>query len=763
MVAGPIRIDLALVLGGVVVVGSLDREAGILGTMRIVTPPEDDRIELGRLIGELWRRKWMVLLAAVLGAVLTFLLMVQVTPNYTANTSIMLDPRTVQVLASNNVVSDLNLNDRALDTEVAVLTSNVLLERVLADFDADKLEILDPANREPTLAARALSSVRGWGEAAKNMFARGGDKQVAAPIIDEEARRMRRLTGALKSSLHVRRVGDAYLIAISVETSDPQLSTDLANAIVKAYIAQQIEQTTDVIRNATRFLQDRVDEMGAAVEAAEERIEDFRAGEIAQSGLSQDTIERQLQDLSSQLALAQADLAQAQARYNQIKSVVDTKGIDQAAQLLTSQFVLSLREQLSEATRRDADLSARYAADHPDRVAVGKQIELLERDLRQEVRQIVATLANDVDVALSRVASLQANVREMEGRAAEVSRANLALRQLEREADALRENYQSMLNRLNETRSTELLQTSTARQIERAVIPGAPSSPRVMLFTAFGGTVGFALGLVAAFMMVVSSSGFRDAREIEGALELPVLASLVKVPGKSIRAVLTSLKKAPYQQFAERLRQLRMALFTSPPRDSDGTCVLVTSSVADEGKTLTTLSLALMETLSDRRCVVLDLDLRQSQIVNTLGYDTPNDLVDVLNGTASLDAAIFKVPDAGFDVITSKTSNPRLVDTTSVDRLKWLISELKRRYQVVLIDTGPVLMVSDTLKLAPLADQVLLLIRQNRTRRKLVTEAARSLEDLGARSISAAITMADPRSEQGAYGSYRAYSPRSPQ
>ncbi len=712
--------------------------------------PDHDSVDLRSLLATIWRRKLLIVAAFLIGAAVAYLLVMQVTPKYTARASVMLDPRTVQVMSSDEVVSDLTINNPLLDTEAAVLRSNLLLEQVIKGLDPALLQPLDPANVPPGV----LDTVKGL---IKGVLGGGGEKAggnsgtEATPEMTEEDLRLRRLGVALRQAMTVWREGQSYIISVSVETESPTLSATLANAIVSSYIDGQIEYRTEAVRGASTFLAERVDSMREAVIDAEAAVEDFRSNQLAEAGVTPEAVQQQLQDLSTQLALAGADLATAEARFQQIQTVIDADGFAAGADLLSSPFVVSLREELSKLEREDANLATRLGLDHPDRQKLAASIELISADLRSEVRKIVATLKNEVEVAKIRAASIQTSLTEVERRSTAISRASLDLRQLEREAEAVRASYESTLVRLNETRSIEQLQRADARIVERAVVPGAASSPRVLLFTALGGTVGFFFGLVAVFVISVTSAGFMRIDAIERATGMPVLTSLPKGPWSSIRGMLRTLHQSPYQNFAERLRRLRTtALGRVDGRQ--GRRVLITSSLAGEGKSTTSVALAYVEGLARRSCVLLDFDLRRSNLAQQLGYAPKGDLSIYLQGKCTLDDVIYRVPEAGFDLITTKRPEPRLTDEATSAQLEALLTELQSRYDIVLIDTPPLLLVADTLRLAKLADTVLLLVRQGVTRRRAVLDSVRSLERAGVRSVGIAMTLVDPHSESEDYG-----------
>lgn len=693
--------------------------------------------------------------------VVAYALVSQITPRYTSRASVMLDPRSVQVLSSDDVVSDLTLNNPLLDTEAAVLRSNLLLEEVLQGFDPARLARFDPANAPATFRTRLRGRFDAgvdWVKTAAGLETGPAEESVAPALMTPEERRLRRLVAALRESMTVWREGQSYLISVAVETEDPELSMLLANAVVRVYIDRQVEQLSASVRGATGFLSERVSEMRGAVETAEAAVEDYRVDQLASGGMSPEAMAQQLLDLSTQIALARADMVTAEARFDQIQSVIDAEGFAAAAELLSSPFVLSLREQKSSLEREEADLATQFGPEYPERQRLRASVALINEELTREVGKIVGTLRNEVAVARLRTDSLQSSLAALESRSADMSRASLELRQLEREAEAARASYQAMLVRLNETRSIEELQRADARIVERAVVPGGPSAPRIMLFTAFGGALGFSAALIIAFLLAVMGRGFSSSAQIERATGLPVTTTLPQGPWSNLRGMLKSLRLAPYQNFTERLRQTR-AVFKFRPDGNRARTIMVTSSVPGEGKTTTAVALAHLEGLAGRSCVLLDFDTRRSRLAKELGYaPAGGDLADYVRGTHGLAEVVHADPVRGFDLITTRRPVPQLADQAVPGRIHEILKELSERYETVLIDTPPLLMVSDSMALVPAADVLLLLVKQNSTRQQAVMESVRRLSEMGAQSIRISMSMADPRSEEDAYGVSGSYS-----
>ncbi|MEO0916724.1 MAG: Wzz/FepE/Etk N-terminal domain-containing protein, partial [Pseudomonadota bacterium] len=320
------------------------------------TPYDDeDRIEIRDLFSALLRQKTKIIAATFLGGLITYLIVSQITPRYEARSAVMIDPRTVQVLSEGQLVPGANINDALLYTEVSVLRSNLHLQKVIATIPDEMLANFDPASKPPGMMSRARSAISDGVERLLVQIGMAEAQPVDEPVflLSPEERRMRRLVGALRSGLQVYREGDSYIITVIVETEFPALSALFADRILDVYIDEQIALRVDAVRGASQYIAERVAQSRSEVEAAEKAAETLRAEQISLTGVSVEAMERQRIELSTQLSLARAELATARSRFQQIEGLIEEEGIASAAELLSSPFVLSLRQQLYEDGRRD--------------------------------------------------------------------------------------------------------------------------------------------------------------------------------------------------------------------------------------------------------------------------------------------------------------------------------------------------------------------------------------------------------------------------
>jgi capsular exopolysaccharide synthesis family protein len=235
-------------------------------------------------------------------------------------------------------------------------------------------------------------------------------------------------------------------------------------------------------------------------------------------------------------------------------------------------------------------------------------------------------------------------------------------------------------------------------------------------------------GLILALFATISRPGFTRPAQLEWATGFPLLAAVPEVKWRDPSEQLAALRASPYQPYAERLRRLRGGLQLQA-RDSKLQSILVTSAIADEGKTTTALGLAFIESLAGKSCILVDFDLRRATLGQTLDYgSTKGDLAHYLRHECPIQDAIAGIADGGFDLLSARAPAPEVVDNISAAQLRALIRDLERLYDVVIIDSPPLLTVSEGVQLADCVDAVVLVVRYGATPQRTVTEAARILE-----------------------------------
>jgi len=703
-----------------------------------------DRVDLRDLAHKIWRRKRTIVGCIVAGALLAGVAVSQVTPLYTASSKVMLDPRKGRVTTTQAVVSNLDVSAQLVNSEVAVLDSNVLIDKVIKEIGVDRLALLDPGVRLSLMAR--LKNLVGLGK-----------QPVTAPTAGVlQARKTERLVYAVRKALTVRSQPKSYVISISVKTPSPKVSMLLAGTIADQYIANQLLARKQTAERASVWISNRVDQLRTEVERAEQAVETFRSTSLVLEGSSLETATAQLFEMNTRLATARSDRAVATARYDQLLRVIDKGGIKAADAIVTSPTLQALNAQRIALMHKDAVWAERYAVDHPMRQNLRNEITQIDADIDTEIRKQVDVQRNAVDTAKILENSMAASLNEMEQRVNRISANALGLRELERKVTASRQAYTQLLTRLTEIQSQEQLQRADAKLVERATIPGAPSSPRPKLLIAMGGFLGGAVGLALAFFLELSGTTFRSETEIESLTGLPVLAMIPQGDWASPRAAYREMEHSPNGIIAERIRHLRTALLTGVNKDR-GRSIMITSSVPAEGKTTTTLALAKMAALAGKTVIVVDCDLRRASLHQAFEWQMDWDLGDFIHDQCSLGDAIYSDPRLGFDVLASSEPMPMAADELSETWLKPMLDMLTRHYDVVLLDTPPALAVSDALVLAQMVDTTVYLVRWGQTPRPAVLKGLGLFENISGGPSGIVLTMVDMKSSAMSYTEDYAY------
>ncbi|WP_380058327.1 GumC family protein [Falsihalocynthiibacter sp. SS001] len=694
-----------------------------------------DMVDLRQLFRTLWRRKGLVILTTLLFAGVAYYLVSQIPPSYTSLAKVMLDPQRSQVTGDQKVVSDLEINDAVINSEAAVLSSNILIESVINDIGFDRLESLDPMNMPPSIQSRLRDFLR-----AQGILAAAED----APTMLFEEQRLERMIAAIRKRISVRRQGTSLVIGIWVTTHDPELSALLARTISQEYIEDQLRYRQSVVQDATIWIEGRLQVLRRDLEQAEAAAVAYRLESLSKDGSSVETISQQLTEFSLRAAEAQVERTIAEASLRDLERLIEEEGILAAGKKLTSPTLETLNAQRVNLVLQDGVWSRDFGEDHPNRKRLIAEIAVIDTEYEREIEKIVAQQRSNVRRAQALEESVQKRLEEMEERVIDISTNSIELEELQRNIDVSQNEYEELLNRLTETRSQELLQKADARIIEQATIAGPPSAPRPKLITAMGASVGLIVGLGPVFFLEMTNQTFRTEKDLESETGLPLLASLQKVRWRGLRRGFTEVLLHPNGDYAERIGQMRTTLMTQNP-DGRSYTYLVTSSTPNEGKTTTTLNLAAMMAKAGKSVIVLDCDLRRSTIGKGFGWKPTFGFSQYLRGECSLRDVIHTDTDLPYDVLASTGGNANIVDILTEQKLTDTINELKKHYNIILIDSPPVLSVSDSLLLVQAVDQIVFVVRWNVTPKAAVTKAVGLLRNAKSVPAGAVLNVIDPK------------------
>lgn len=668
-----------------------------------------------------------------------------ITPRYTAVARVMIDPRTENVVSIEAVLSQLKPDDPTIQSEIEVLRSEDTARRVIAQTDLDRLSEFNPQLTTP-LVARLIESVDWpWLNAAFGAI-------LAAPGAAEQASAVPgQVVDAFLRRLDVEATGrNSRVIAIAFTSQDPRIAARVANAIADAYIAMQVESKLAATERAARWLSERLGALGDEVTAAEEAVADIRAATAASGGLNPAIIEQQISQVNSELVRARAEREQAQAELRQVESVVAAGGSQAVFDVVDPELLVRTNEQLMWLGRSAAELKARYGVEDPVVVEVH---EAMDRLIEETSARLIAGVRNRVKIAADKVGALEIQLRDLIAQSIELGRDQVTLRAAEREAQASAGLYETLLTRSKETAQTGLEQPD-ARIIEHASPPHRPSFPNrlLLLGVALMGSIAVSGALVGVAESM--EKGYRSQERLAQDLSLRVLGEIPWIGRKAQRARPADLPLSePAGAYGEALRSVALSLEMSAMADRQQKTVLVTSSLPEEGKTSLVACLARTMALGGRRVLVIDCDLRRPSCHRHLRLHQSPGLSDCLSeGTPAADV-IQHDADGGVDLIAAGAGVENPLQLLRSDRFRQLLREMGPRYDVILVDSPPVLPIAEARLLAAIVDRCVLVVRWRATAREYVMHAAELLRQAGGSALVAVITQAKDRLNHG-YGYY---------
>lgn len=722
---------------------------------RVASPLDGDGaspegIDLHRLIALFRRRLPLFLAVGLVVMVGAIIVTVRATPLYTATSSLMINTRTENVVDAQAVLSGLSADSSVVDTEIEILKSRQLAQRVVEVLNLQN----DPEFNTALAAPGPLQAVAGgigglFGAAAPDA---ARDRMTAVQAQKEKDR----VVNNVLKRLSVRRSGLTYVMNVGFTSKSPAKSAQIANTFAERYLLEQLEAKFDATRQANSWLNTRLGELRGEVQQAEAAVEQYRTANNLLSASGATLTEQEISTYNQQLAGVRATQAEAEARLRTARAqlAAGSSG-DDVGEALGSQVVQQLRARRAEVSGRVADLTSRYGPRHPDMLRAERELADIDTQIQAEIRRIISNLEAQVQVARERTGSMAGSLGSARGTLAANNAAGVRLNELQRNAESVKALYESFLARFQETSGSEGLEESDARIVSPAAIPTAASSPNIPLNLTLGLVMAIVAGFGAVVLAVMLDTGVITGEDIEHKFGLPHLGSVpllssVADPADRDDTPANYILKKPLSSFAEAVRALRASIQFSRIGHTIQVIAL-TSALPAEGKTTTALCLTRVAAQAGLRVILVDCDLRRRNVNRLLDVEPEAGLVEVLNRTATLEQAILIDEPSGAFVLPLAKNSFTPKDVFGTAAMDQLVDDLRSRFDLIILDTAPVLAVSDTRLVAAKSDAVVFLTRWRKTPEKAVSAALRILDQSGAHVAGIGMTQVDMKA-QSRYG-----------
>lgn len=746
---------------------------------------------------QLLRRRWRLIAGFALGAAfLMGIVCVLATPLYRATAVLHIQSQAPQVTNLQGVVGGPNGWEgiEFFQDQVKILESRTLAASVIRELALGE----DPRFTEPKQETDLLGEVFGviWRiyKTARNLVASppsaskphraaeaqgsGGDAETASePFILGVPSY---LIGWYRSDLDVTPIPNTRLVQVSFTSPYPELAQQIANAHVSHYIRRSLQAKFELTGEARRFLEAEIDRVQAELLKAERALNEFRrANRVISLDEKENAVSERLTDLARRLTEAEADRIAAESQYR----LVQNREYELLPEVLQNSLISSLKAEVSRIEIRHAELRQTFLEKSPQLAEVTAQLRQARARLDREIARVVGGVESVYLAAKAKEDSLRAEFERQQETMLNLKEISGQYIKLDQTVNTTRNLYNTLLTRLQETEVVKGSQLSNASVMDAAELPGWPVEPNVPMSILFATIFGLVVGTGVSLLLENVDTSFKTPEDVRRSLRLPTLGvvpdfALSTKPVRSVpylgRAAGSNARPArgpasrvqrPTSLPAEAYRSIRTSLLfmnpAAPPRT-----LLVTSSQPREGKTATTVNLAISLAQLGNRVVLVDADMRQPRCHRALGIAQGPGLAEVLRGKADLETALVRVPlendavpdggedGAGLYLLQSGLPPGDPAELLASARMREVLATLREHFDMVLVDSPPVFPITDSAILAPVVDGVVLVVRGHRTDRRVIAEALERLRLMKAHVVGVVLNGVDPASSHYSRYSY---------
>jgi polysaccharide biosynthesis transport protein len=559
--------------------------------------------------------------------------------------------------------------------------------------------------------------------------------------------------GAIQDGLSVEPVRNSRLVRVHFDSSDPQFAARVANAVAQSFIEASLARRFDASSYARNYLEERLAQLKARLEESERELVQFAQQEqIVSDPEGRSLSGNNLTELNSSLSSAQNQRIRAEARWRQASA---SAGAGLPADMLGNSIIRSLQETRAQLQSEYQEKLSVFKPAYPAMMQLRGQIDEVEQQIQQELRNIRSSVRAEYDAALRQEQLLVAKMAAVRDDVLDTERRSIHYNILKREVDTNRELYDGLLQRYKEIGVAGGVSTNNISIVDPAQVPARqfkPSMARNMAFALIGGII---LGLLLAFVLEHLDDTLRGAEELEKLFGLPVVGTIPLLKSKEPMAAAADQRSG----IAEAYRSVRTALQFSTDRGVPST-LLISSATPGEGKSTSAILLAQNFAQLGKKVLLVDADLRNPSLHRVLGLDNSTGLSNYLAGAATIAEGVKPAPVANLWILPSGPLPPNPAELLAGPRLAELMANEGEHYDQIVIDGPPIIGLADAPILSNVAVGTLLMVASGKTKRGEFKAALKRLDAARAHVIGAVLTMYDPQRAGAsyAYGDYAYYS-----
>lgn len=520
----------------------------------------------------------------------------------------------------------------------------------------------------------------------------------------------------------------SLVLQVQYTHPDKFIASKVANLFIDEYIAYNSRLRIEDSMKAVDDLKERAEQQKKKVEELAINLQAYREkNKLVSLDQRKDIVTEKLKALNAYVTQTTSRLNEAEIRWRQVQERKATPALLLDLPFISSsQLIGQLVQQVAAQKILIAQLQDHYRDKHPKMMEAMNSIAQTEKELSRAIDSTAAMVEADFQTAKRNDEEARANLSRQETESLELDRFAVEYSNLERDLGINEHLLNNILSRMRETSMSSTIETQSARVVDRAAPALRPVSPNKPLNLALGFLGGLALGTAFAFFVAYIDDRVKSSFDIESVVGLPLVGIIPEIKrleqSEKAQIVANNQDKQVVESFLTLHSSLRLK-----DESKRAQSILVTSTIPGEGKSFTTTNLALTFAAHGEKVVVVDCDLRKPNIHKSFRLENLKGVIDVCAGTQTIDQVVCKSVHPNLDVIPAggRAKNPTQILNSK--NFELMLSDLRKRYDRIFIDTPPLAAVSDALIILPLVDGSLFTIFFNRVRRKAAQFSARKL------------------------------------
>lgn len=706
------------------------------------------------------KRRWIAMTSFLLVVVGTALYTLTATPLYESSVQILIESNDPNIVDFKGVVDQSQRTADYYQTQYTILKSRTLARRTL-----DKLKLWDHSyfGATPSVpqAQHGFASTLAGAVDASLAWIQGWFAQEAPAAVDaSETNDQTIAIDRLLKGLVVAPIRNSRIVDVRFRAPDARLAADVPNALAQAYIDQNLEQRFVSSKEANEWLSQQLAEQRQHVETSERALQDYRERNDAVSLQErQNIVVQKLADLNAAVTKARTERIQKEAAYNQIRMLQSNRTtLDTLPAIVSNSFIQQQKAQLADLQRQQVQSSDKLGPRHPEMVKLGLAIETAQSRIDGEISKVIESLRNDHQQAVAQEQSLTAALEQQKGEAQNLNRKEIDYSVLERDASANRQVFESLMQRMKETGVSSELRTSNVRIVDAAEVPKQAAFPRRALSFLISLLVGSVVAIGLAFFAEYLDNRIKHPDEITQYLDIPFLGMVPALKGGPApvgarRGTSPLINEGAPANFSECFRALRTNLLFSTTEPSSRR-IVITSTGPGEGKTMVASNLAVAFAQAGERVLLVDADLRRPRVHEVFDKNLKPGLSNVLVGNAKASEAVLSTSVQGLWVLPAGNHPPNPAELLGSRRATEFMASLSKHFDWVIVDTPPVMAVTDAALVAHNANGVVFVIGNEMTARDAARRAVGQLDQAKAKFLGAVLNRVDLQQNHYYYSQY---------